>query len=35
MVVTTNAGSLVFRDKQCTYNLIVFRVCLTIVAMVT
>jgi len=35
MVVTTNACSLVFRDKRCTYNVIVFRVCLTIASMVS
>jgi hypothetical protein len=35
MVVTTNAGSLLFLDKQYTYNVIVFRICLTIIAMVT
>ena len=37
MVVTRNAGNcfLVFRDKQCTYKIIVFLVCLTIFAMVT
>jgi len=37
MVVTINAGSLVFGDKQCTYNviLVAFRVCLIIFPMVT
>ena len=37
MAVTRNAGNcfLVFRDKQCTYKIIVFLVCLTIFAMVT